>query len=105
MNRIGKSVVGIAPLRLPFRLSRWLLRSARRSSCARSSCGSIARGKKLATVGELADFGNIELSPDRKQIAAAVLNDQTGLRELWLSDAEGGHKSRLDMSTSPTRTG
>jgi Tol biopolymer transport system component len=53
-------------------------------------------GKKLATVGgELADFGDIELSPDRKQIAAAVLNDQTGLRELWLYDAEGRTRTRL----------
>jgi Tol biopolymer transport system component len=53
-------------------------------------------GKKLATVSDLADFGNIELSPDRKQIAAAVLNDQTGLRELWLYDAEGRQRSRVD---------
>src|SRR4029077_12398626 len=28
-------------------------------------------GKKLSAVTGLADFGNIELSPDRKQIAAA----------------------------------
>jgi Tol biopolymer transport system component len=53
-------------------------------------------GKKLSTVGgELADFGNIELSPDRKQIVAAVLNDQTGLRELWLYDVEGRTRTRL----------
>ena len=54
-------------------------------------------GKKLSTVTDLADFGNIELSPDRKQIAAAVLNDQTGMRELWLYDAEGRQKSRIDQ--------
>jgi Tol biopolymer transport system component len=53
-------------------------------------------GKKLSTVGDLADFGNIELSPDRKQIAVAVLNAQTGLRELWLYDAEGKTRTRLD---------
>jgi Tol biopolymer transport system component len=58
-------------------------------------------GKKLATVGgELADFGNIELSPDRKQIAAAVLNDQTGLRELWLYDAEGRTRTRVDTNNA-----
>lgn len=56
-------------------------------------------GKKIAAVTGLADFGNIELSPDRKQIAAAVLNDQTGLRELWLYDAEGKTRTRLDAST------
>ncbi len=53
-------------------------------------------GKKLSTVTDLADFGSIELSPDRTQIAAAVLNDQSGLRELWLFDAATGKKSRLD---------
>jgi len=53
-------------------------------------------GKKLSTIGELADFGNIELSPDRRQIAAAVLNEQTGQRELWLYDAVDGHRRRVD---------
>jgi Tol biopolymer transport system component len=58
-------------------------------------------GKKLATVGdELADFGNIELSPDRKQIVAAVLNDRTGLHELWVYDAEGRTRTRLDSSVA-----
>jgi Tol biopolymer transport system component len=58
-------------------------------------------GKKLSTVGgELADFGDIELSPDRKQIAAAVLNDQTGQRELWMYDAEGAHKTRADANVA-----
>lgn len=58
-------------------------------------------GKKLATVGsELADFGDIELSPDRTQIAAAVLNDQTGMRELWLFAADGTRKSRLDANVA-----
>jgi len=53
-------------------------------------------GKKLATVTGLADFGNIELSPDRKQIAAAVLNDQTGRRELWIYDVDGRQRTRVD---------
>jgi Tol biopolymer transport system component len=55
-------------------------------------------GKKIGAVGDLADFGNIELSPDRKQIAAAVLNGRTGLRELWLYDAGDGHGSRFDAN-------
>jgi Tol biopolymer transport system component len=57
-------------------------------------------GKKLSTVTELADFGNIELSPDRRQIAAAVLNDQTGKRELWLYDAVDGRKRRVDNNVA-----
>ncbi len=35
-------------------------------------------GKKLSVVGELADMGNLELSPDNKQVAVAVLNEITG---------------------------
>ena len=53
-------------------------------------------GRKLSTVTGLADFGNIELSPDGRQIAAAVLNDQTGMRELWLYDADGHQRTRVD---------
>ena len=56
-------------------------------------------GKKLSAVsGDLADFGNIELSPDRKKLAAAVLNGQTGRRELWIYDVASGQKSRLDAN-------
>ena len=53
-------------------------------------------GKKLSAVTDVADFGDIELSPDRTRIAAAVLNDQTRLRELWIYDVATGRKSRLD---------
>ena len=52
-------------------------------------------GKTLSSITGLADFGNIELSPDGKQVAAAVLNDQTGMRELWLYDVEGRTRTRL----------
>ena len=55
-------------------------------------------GKLLSTVSEPADFGDIELSPDRKQVAAAVLNDRSGLRELWLYDISDGRHSRLDAN-------
>jgi len=56
-------------------------------------------GTKLnAMSADLADFGNIELSPDRKKLAAAVLNGQTGGRELWIYDVASGQKSRLDAN-------
>jgi Tol biopolymer transport system component len=57
-------------------------------------------GARQRTIGTLADYGNIELSPDRRQIAAAVLNETTGHRELWLYDAADGHRSRLDSNTA-----
>jgi Tol biopolymer transport system component len=56
-------------------------------------------GKKLASLGsDVADFGDIELSPDRTKLAAAVLNEQTGRRELWIYDVETGRKSRVDTN-------
>jgi eukaryotic-like serine/threonine-protein kinase len=58
-------------------------------------------GKKLSSLGgDVADFGDIELSPDRTRLAAAVLNEQTGQRELWIYDVATGGKSRLDASTA-----
>src|SRR5215471_15617485 len=57
-------------------------------------------GARQSTIGTLGDYGNIELSPDRHQIAAAVLNDATGRRELWLYDAGDGHRSRLDANVA-----
>jgi Tol biopolymer transport system component len=69
----------------------------RPTQAARSQLVWVDRtGKKLSNVTDPADFGDIEMSPDRKQIAAAVLNDQTGLRELWLYDVEGKARTRLD---------
>lgn len=58
-------------------------------------------GKKLSTVvGDIADFGDIELSPDRTKLAAAVLNDQTRRRELWIYDVATGQKSRVDNNVA-----
>jgi Tol biopolymer transport system component len=55
-------------------------------------------GKKLATVGELADLGNLELSPDNKRVAVAVLNETSGTRDLWLYDLSTGGRTRLDSN-------
>ena len=99
MLRIRESVVAAGAITI---LAGTLLGAQRAPQLVRSQLVWVDRaGKKLATVGsELADFGNIELSPDRKQIVAAVLNDQTGRRELWLYDAEGGTKTRVDTNTA-----
>jgi Tol biopolymer transport system component len=58
-------------------------------------------GKRLTSLGgDVADFGDIELSPDRTKLAAAVLNEQSGFRELWIYDVTTGGKSRLDANTA-----
>ena len=73
----------------------------RSAQVTRSQLAWVDRGgKRLSVVGDLADFGNIELSPDGRRVAAAVLNESTGARELWLYDATGGGRSRLDANTA-----
>ena len=58
-------------------------------------------GKKVATVSsDIADFGNIELSPDRTKLAAAIFNEQVRRRELWVWDLASGRKSRLDANVA-----
>jgi dipeptidyl aminopeptidase/acylaminoacyl peptidase len=57
-------------------------------------------GKKLSTVGELADLGNLELSPDNKHVAVAVLNETTGTRDLWIYDLATGDRTRLDSNVA-----
>ena len=57
-------------------------------------------GKKLGVVGDLADLGNVELSPDGKQAAVAVLNETTGTRDLWLYDVATGARVRLDANVA-----
>jgi Tol biopolymer transport system component len=57
-------------------------------------------GKKLGAVGDLADLGNLELSPDNKQVAVAVLNEARGTRDLWLYDVATGGRSRLDANVA-----
>jgi Tol biopolymer transport system component len=57
-------------------------------------------GKRLSVVGELADLGNLELSPDNRQVAVAVLNETSGMRDLWLYDIASGMRRRLDADVA-----
>jgi dipeptidyl aminopeptidase/acylaminoacyl peptidase len=57
-------------------------------------------GKKLGVLGNMADYGNVELSPDGAQIAVAILDDlERGFRDLWMVDAATGR--RTAFATSP----
>jgi dipeptidyl aminopeptidase/acylaminoacyl peptidase len=48
-------------------------------------------GKKIGVVGNMADYGNLELSPDGHRIAVAVMNDpERGTHDLWLVDVATG---------------
>jgi Tol biopolymer transport system component len=48
-------------------------------------------GRKLGVVGNLADYGNLELSPSGDRVGVAVLSDvNRGTRSLWLVDVMTG---------------
>jgi WD40 repeat protein len=50
-------------------------------------------GRKLGVIGNLADYGHIELSPAADRVGVAVLSDSSrGTRSIWLVDvATGAH--------------
>jgi Tol biopolymer transport system component/predicted Ser/Thr protein kinase len=52
-------------------------------------------GKKLATVGEPADYSNPGLSPDDHKLAVCIRDPQTGTRDIWIFDLLRGGKTRL----------
>ena len=48
-------------------------------------------GKKIRVVGALADYGNVELSPDGTRLAVGVMNDvERGTRDIWIVDVATG---------------
>jgi hypothetical protein len=52
-------------------------------------------GKKLATVGEPADYSNPNLSPDDHKLAVCIRDPMTGTRDIWIFDLLRGGKTRL----------
>jgi serine/threonine protein kinase len=52
-------------------------------------------GRKLAAVGEPADYSNPNLSPDSSKLAVCIRDPQTGTRDIWVFDLVRGGKTRL----------
>ncbi len=58
-------------------------------------------GKKLGIVGGMADYGNVELSPDGTRIATAVLTDvQRPTRDIWLIEVASGRHTTFTSDAS-----
>jgi Tol biopolymer transport system component/DNA-binding winged helix-turn-helix (wHTH) protein len=53
------------------------------------------QGKRISTVGALADYSNPALSPDGKKLAVSRMDEQTRTRDLWLFDLTTGASSRF----------
>jgi Tol biopolymer transport system component len=52
-------------------------------------------GKKLATVGEPADYSDPALSPDDRKLAVCIGDPQANTRDIWIFDLVRGGKTRL----------
>ena len=52
-------------------------------------------GRQLGTVGDAADYGDVELSPDGRMAAVTVLDTATNTRDLWLVDVARGVRTRF----------
>ncbi len=50
-------------------------------------------GKRGAVLGTLADYGNVELSPDGQRVAVAVLDPARGTRDIWMYDVTSGRQT------------
>jgi Tol biopolymer transport system component len=58
-------------------------------------------GKKIAIIGNMADYGNIELSPDGQRIAVGVMNDpERGTRDIWIVDTATGQHTTFTGETA-----
>jgi eukaryotic-like serine/threonine-protein kinase len=53
------------------------------------------QGRVLETVGEPGHYGDLELSPDARQVAVSVLNPATNTRDIWVMDLARGVRTRL----------
>jgi dipeptidyl aminopeptidase/acylaminoacyl peptidase len=52
-------------------------------------------GRALGSVGDSANYGDVELSPDGRQAAVSVLDPMTNTRDIWLVDVARGVRTRL----------
>src|ERR1022692_4513323 len=60
-------------------------------------------GVQTGTLGAPALFRHLELSPDRKTLAASLLNQDTRTRDIWLYDISRGSESRFFFEPRSSR--
>jgi Tol biopolymer transport system component len=57
-------------------------------------------GNRLGRVGEPGDYSNPALSPDENKLAVAVMDSETGTRDLWLMDLIRETSSRFTFNSA-----
>jgi Tol biopolymer transport system component len=55
-------------------------------------------GRQLGTVGDAAQYGDLELSPDGRQAAVTVLDAATNTRDIWVFDLARGVRTRFTFN-------
>jgi Tol biopolymer transport system component len=61
-------------------------------------------GVRTDVAGELADFSNVELSPDGKSVALSVMDQTRRTRDIWVQDLARGVRTRLTFDPGEERT-
>ncbi|MEJ2085040.1 MAG: protein kinase [Acidobacteriota bacterium] len=59
-------------------------------------------GARLGILGEAATHTNLQLSPDQESVAVAVMDEETGVGEIWIYDVGRGVRSRFTHDPSET---
>jgi len=57
-------------------------------------------GRRLGTLGEPADYGDVELSPDGRRAAVSVLTGPSNTRDIWVFDTGRGVRTRLTFDAA-----
>ena len=55
-------------------------------------------GTPLQAVGPVGNHGNVELSPDGRQVAVAVMDPARRTRDIWLYDVQGDGRTKFTAS-------
>jgi dipeptidyl aminopeptidase/acylaminoacyl peptidase len=54
-------------------------------------------GRALGSLGDAAEYGDVELSPDEKRVAVSVFDPSQRTRDLWLVDVARGMRTRFTL--------
>ena len=61
-------------------------------------------GQRLGTLGDRADYSNVELSPDGTRLATAILVPRLRTRDIWTYDVARSIRQRFTFSDADERT-
>jgi Tol biopolymer transport system component len=61
-------------------------------------------GKKVGALGERADYGDVEISPDGKRAAVTVFDSALKARDLWIFDLLRGLRTRFTFDPAEENT-